>query len=103
MPRAQHPDPDPELLQRTRQAAEEQTRALLETAGPESPIERVAWAAGIGAVDGVHDEVAGARAAGYTWGQIGMALGETADNVRIKFGGGYEAQRRYRERKRSEG
>lgn len=101
MPRAIHPDPDPQALGAVRDAAAEQARQLLEADEKTDELERVAWAAGVGSVDGVRNEVERARVAGYTWAQIGVALGENGDTARIKYGQtGYAAQRRYRAKQR---
>lgn len=103
MPRPLHPDPDPEQLARTRADAARRAQQLLTGDAPDDALERVAWAAGVGSVDGVRDEVTRARAAGYTWAQIGAALGQNAETVRIKYSAtGYAAQRRYRERRRAD-
>ncbi|MGE3292445.1 MAG: hypothetical protein AB7O95_13790 [Geminicoccaceae bacterium] len=103
MPRALHPDPDADALAEVRDAGAHQAQQLLAADAITGELERVAWAAGVGSVDGVRSEVERARTAGYTWSQIGMALGENGDTARIKYGQtGYAAQRRYRRKHQAE-
>lgn len=88
-------------LAAARDAGEHAARLTLEAA-PDHPLLRVAWARGFGRVDLLQQAIDGAKAAGYTWKDIGTAVEEHWKTAATKYGGGYEAQRRYRERKRSE-
>jgi hypothetical protein len=102
VPRPTQPDPDGAELAAIRAAGAAAARSVHEgDAVPQAPLERVAWAAGAGTVNAVEAAVEAARAAGFTWKQIAVALDENEDNARHKYGAGYDAQRRYRQRKRS--
>lgn len=70
---------------------------------PDHALLRVAWAHGFGQVDQLRGAVQEARAQGFTWRDIGQATGENWRTAQTKYGGGYEGQRRYRERKRQAG
>lgn len=89
-------------LAAARAAGHAAAEASLEQA-PTEPLLRVAWMKGHGQVTQLAEAVHGARESGATWPQIAAALDEHPRTARTKFGGGIEAMRRYRERKREGG
>ena len=70
--------------------------------GPDEPLAHIAWAIGFGEPNLVQEAVQRARAAGATWAEVGRATGDHPKTAQTKYGGGYRAQRRYRERKRGQ-
>lgn len=88
-------------LAAARDAGEHAARQTLEAA-PDHPLLRVAWARGFGRIDQLQEAVDTAKAAGYTWKDIGAAVQEHWKTAATKYGGGYEAQRRYRQRKKTD-
>lgn len=95
-------DVTPEQLQ---QATDDGRAAATSTlnAAPDHPLLRVAWARGFGQTDQLQAAVDLARAGGFTWREIGEAVGENQRTVETKYGGGRERQRRYQQRRRSSG
>ena len=84
-----------------RNAGHDAAQATASTA-PEHPLLGVGWAQGFGQVDQLRTAVKRARDAGYTWKQIAEVTGEHWQTARTKYGSGYEAQRRYRERRKQD-
>lgn len=103
MPRPQHPPPDESALAAIRQRGADLSEQLLDEQAPANELERLAFVAGAGSVDRVHEAVQACRSAGWTWPQIAAAIGQNMHTVKTKYGTGYEAQARYRERRRVEG
>lgn len=62
---------------------------------------RVAWAAGFGHPEQLRAAVQDARDQGFTWKQIAEATDEHWRTAQSKYGPGYPAHARYRERKRA--
>ena len=89
-------------LEAARTAGKQAAEATAETA-PDHPLLGVGWAQGFGQVDQLRVAVRRARDAGFTWKQIAEVTGENWQTAKTKYGSGYEAQRRYRERKRTDG
>lgn len=104
MPWPTKPDPDAGRLSEVRQAGAQAAEKILNEVAPTDVLERVAWTAGAGSFDALQVAVDGARAEGYTWKQVAVALGQNEATVRHKFSpSSHDAQRRYRQRKRGEG
>jgi hypothetical protein len=93
-------DPGPRDLQRARQQGEKAAKQLLKSA-PDHPLLQVAWAAGLGHPEQLRVAVQGARDQGFTWKQIGEATNEHWRTAQSKYGPGYPAHARYRQRKRA--
>lgn len=93
---------DEETLALAREQGARAARQAIEHDAPSDPLQLVAWTAGFGSEPDVAAAVANAREAGRTWREIATALGQNMRTVMTKFGGGYEAQRRYRQRRQSE-
>lgn len=103
MPWPAHETPDADALARLRELGEQTARETLNTAAPAGPLERLAFVSGFGSTDELQRAVDACRSDGWTWAQIGAALGIHGETARTRFGDRYEAQRRYRERRRAEG
>lgn len=95
-------DVSEEDLAAARGAGEEAAQQTL-AHGPDHPLLRVAWARGFGRVDLLQQAVDDAKAAGFTWKDIGVAVDQHWKTAATKYGGGYDAQRRYRQRRQSDG
>lgn len=93
-------EPDAKAFRRAREDGRRAASHLLDGA-PEEPLLRVAWAAGFGHPEQLRAAVDEARAAGCTWKQVGAATDEHWRTAQSKYGPGYEAHRRYRERRRA--
>lgn len=93
-------DDEQHLADVRRRGADAARRALASEA-PADPLELVAWTRGFGAEPDLAAAVGRARAAGVTWRAIATALGSNMRTVMTRYGGGYESQRRYRERRRN--
>lgn len=95
-------DVSADAIDAARSAGRDAAEATAATA-PEHPLLGVGWAQGFGQIDQLRTAVQRARDAGFTWKQIAEVTGEHWQTARTKYGAGYEAQRRYRERKKAEG
>jgi hypothetical protein len=93
-------EPGPRDLQRARKQGAKAAEHVLDGA-PDHPLLRVAWAAGLGHPDQLRAAVQDARSRGFTWKQIGEATDEHWRTAQSKYGPGYPAHARYRERKRA--
>lgn len=89
-------------IEAARAAGHEAAEATAATA-PDHPLLGVGWAQGFGQVDQLRTAVRRARDAGFTWKQIADVTGENWQTAKTKYGTGYDAQRRYRERRKAEG
>lgn len=86
-------------LEAQRQQGLSDIQRFVEEHAPSDPILRVAWALGFSQVDQVRAAVAVARKAGVTWSRIAEVTGDKDRRVaEMKYGAGYERQRRYRAR-----
>lgn len=103
MPWPTHETPEPAKLDALRQLGADAARRALDDAAPADPLERLAFVSGFASTDEVQRAVDACRSEGWTWAQIGAALGVHGETARTRWGDKYEAQRRYRERRRSEG
>lgn len=92
---------DEHLAELRRDGADAARRAIAGSA-PKDPLDLVAWTQGFGSEPDLAAAVEKARAAGHTWRQVAVALGRNMRTVMTKYGGGYEVQRRYRERRRTD-
>ncbi|MGE3448704.1 MAG: hypothetical protein AB7H92_14115 [Microbacteriaceae bacterium] len=96
------PTPDPADLAEARAQGAAAARETMTAAAPTDPVLRIAWVSGFGNEVDLRAAVSAAREAGVTWATIAAALDQNMRTVMTKFGGGYDSQRRYRERKRRE-
>jgi hypothetical protein len=96
-------EPGADELAAARAAGANAAREVITSAAPADPLLLVAWTAGFGSEGDIAAAVTAARNAGAPWRAIAEALDANLNTVMVKFGTGYERQRRYRERKRSEG
>ena len=87
-------------LQRARKQGAKAAERLLDGA-PDHPLLQVAWAAGLAHPERLRAAVQEARGRGFTWKQIGEATDENWRTAQSKYGPGYPAHARYRERKRA--
>jgi hypothetical protein len=92
-------EPGPSALERARHDGQQAARKAFRP--PDHPQLRAAWAAGFGRPDELRAAVQNAREHGFTWKQIGEAIGEHWRTAQSKYGPGYEAAARYRARKRA--